>query len=51
MKVDMIISYPLFVRVGDKLMYTRKLHRWKNCRMVMRLRALKQMGVTYYYDA
>lgn len=51
MKVDMIISYPLFVKVGDKIMYTRKLHKWKNSRMVMRLRALKQMGVSYYYDA
>jgi hypothetical protein len=51
MKVNMIISYTLFVKVGDKMMYTRKLHKWKNGRMVMRLRALKQMGVTYYYDA
>ena len=51
MKVNMIISYPLFVKVGDKIMYTRKLYKWKNSRMVMRLRALKQMGVTYYYDA
>lgn len=51
MKVNMIFSYQLFVKVGDKLMYTRKLHKWKNSRKIMRLRALKQMGVTYYYDA
>lgn len=51
MKVGMIIGYPLFVKVGDKIMYTRKLYKWKNSRMVMRLRALKQMGVLYYYDA
>ena len=50
MKIGMLCDYPLFVNVGDKLMYTRKLYRWKNCRTIMRLRALKQMGVTYYYD-
>lgn len=51
MKISMLYSYPLFVKVGDKLMYTRKLYKWKNSRMITRLRALKQMGVTYYYDA
>lgn len=51
MKVNMIISYPLFVKVGNKVMYTRKLHNWKNSRFITRLRALRQMGVTYYYDA
>lgn len=50
MKISFLNSYPLFVKVGDKLMYTRKLHKWKNSRMIMRLRALKQMGVYYYYD-
>lgn len=51
MKVSMIIGYPLFVKVSDKIMYTRKLYKWKNSRMITRLKALKQMGVTYYYDA
>ena len=50
MKISFLCSYPLFVKVGDKLMYTRKLHKWKNDRMIMRLKALKQMGVYYYYD-
>ena len=51
MKISMLHSYPLFVKVGDKLMYTRKLYKWKNSRMITRLRALKQIGVKYYYDA
>ena len=50
MKISMLCGYPLFVKVGGKLMYTRKLYKWKNSRMITRLRALKQMGV-YYYDA
>lgn len=51
MKISMLCSYPLFVKVGDKLLYTRKLYRWRNGRMITRLKALKQMGVYYYYDA
>lgn len=51
MKISVIYGYPLFVKVGNKLMYTRKLYKWKNSRMITRLRALKQMGVYYYYDA
>lgn len=51
MKISVLCNYPLFVKVGDKLMYTRKLYKRKNSRMITRLRALKQMGVSYYYDA
>lgn len=50
MKISVLHSPSLFVKIGNKLMYTRKLYKWKNGRMRTRIKALKQMGVYYYYD-
>lgn len=50
MKISMLCSPSLFVKIGNKLLYTRKLHKWKNSRFRTRIKALKQMGVFFYYD-
>jgi len=40
----------MFRYIGDKLFYTKRISYKRNGRRIMILRALKQMGVYYYYD-
>lgn len=36
--------------IGDKLLYTKRIIHKRNGRRIQILRALKLMGVYYYYD-
>lgn len=40
----------LIVNVGGKLLYTKRLRRYRNSRFFMKIKALKLMGISYYYD-
>lgn len=40
----------MFRYIGDKLFYTKPIRHKRNGRRIMILRALKLMGVYYYYE-